>query len=54
MLVPPLPPGTAERTPWWVFTHAVRVATGPLTPARIRFWDHYRVAVARCQAEPTR
>jgi uncharacterized protein (DUF2236 family) len=40
----------AQRALWWLFTHAVHVVMGRLAPARLRFWGHYRVAVARCRA----
>jgi uncharacterized protein (DUF2236 family) len=40
----------AQRALWWLFTHAVHVAMGRLAPARLRFWGHYHVAVARCRA----
>jgi broad specificity phosphatase PhoE len=36
--------------PWWLFTRAVHVVMGRLAPARLRFWGHYHVAVARCRA----
>ena len=39
----------AQRAAWWLFTHAVRVVTGRLAPARLRYWDHYHVAVVRCR-----
>jgi uncharacterized protein (DUF2236 family) len=39
-----------QRALWWVFTHAVHVVMCRLAPARLRFWDHYRVAVMRCRA----
>jgi uncharacterized protein (DUF2236 family) len=39
----------AQRALWWLFTHAVRVVMGRLAPARLRFWDHYHVAVVRCR-----
>jgi len=38
----------AQRTLWWLFTHVTHVVMGPLAPARLRFWGHYHVAVARC------
>lgn len=34
---------------WWLFTHAVQVVMCRLAPARLRFWDHYHVAVVRCR-----
>ena len=37
-----------HRVLWWLFTHAVHVVMGRLAPARLRFWDHYHVAVLRC------
>jgi uncharacterized protein (DUF2236 family) len=45
----------AQRALWWLFTHAVHVVMGRLAPARLRFWDHYRVAVVRCRpaADPS-
>jgi uncharacterized protein (DUF2236 family) len=39
----------AQRALWWLFTHAVHVVMGRLAPARLRYWSHYRVAVARCR-----
>ena len=39
----------AQRALWWLFTHAVHVVMGRLAPARLRFWDHCRVAVVRCR-----
>jgi hypothetical protein len=39
----------AQRGLWWLFTHAVHVVMGRLAPARLRFWDHYHVAVVRCR-----
>ncbi len=41
-----------QRVLWWLCTHVIHVAMCGLAPARIRFWDHYHVAVARCLAEP--
>jgi uncharacterized protein (DUF2236 family) len=45
----------AQRAVWWPFTHAVHVVMGRLAPARLRFWDHYHVAVVRCRpaADPS-
>jgi uncharacterized protein (DUF2236 family) len=45
----------AQRALWWLFTHAVHVVMCRLAPARLRFWDHYRVAVVRCRpaADPS-
>ena len=45
----------AQRTLWWLFTHAVHVVMGRLAPARFRFWGHYHVAVVRCRpaADPS-
>lgn len=40
-----------QRALWWLLTHGVRVVMGRLAPARLRFWDHYQVAVARCRTE---
>ena len=42
----------AQQALWWLFTHAVRVVMGRLAPARLRFWGHYHVAVARCRQPP--
>jgi hypothetical protein len=39
-----------QRPLWWLFTRAVHVVMGRLAPARLRFWGHYHVAVARCRA----
>ena len=39
-----------QRALWWLFTRAVHVVMGRLAPARLRFWGHYHVAVARCCA----
>lgn len=39
-----------QRALWWLFTHAVHVVMCRLAPARLRFWDHYHVAVVRCRA----
>ena len=39
----------AQRGLWWLFTHAIHVVICRLAPARIRFWGHYHVAVARCR-----
>jgi uncharacterized protein (DUF2236 family) len=39
-----------QRALWWLFTRAVHVVMGRLAPARLRFWGHYHVAVARCRA----
>jgi uncharacterized protein (DUF2236 family) len=39
----------AQRALWWLFTHATHVVMGRLAPARLRFWDHYHVAMARCR-----
>ena len=39
----------AQRALWWLFTHAVHVVMCRLAPARLRFWDHYHVAVVRCR-----
>jgi uncharacterized protein (DUF2236 family) len=39
----------AHRGLWWLFTHVVHVAMCRLAPARLRFWDHYHVAVLRCR-----
>ena len=33
----------------WLFTHATHVVMVRLAPARLRFWDHYHVAMARCR-----
>jgi uncharacterized protein (DUF2236 family) len=41
---------TAQRTLWWLFTHAVHVSMGRLAPARIRYWSHYHAATVRCGA----
>jgi uncharacterized protein (DUF2236 family) len=38
-----------QRALWWLFTHAVHVVMCWLAPARLRFWDHYHVAVIRCR-----
>jgi len=38
-----------HRALWWLFTHVVGVVMGRLAPARLRFWDHYHVAVLRCR-----
>jgi len=38
-----------QRALWWLFTHAVHVVMCRLAPARLRFWDHYHVAVIRCR-----
>ncbi|HLK72166.1 MAG TPA: oxygenase MpaB family protein [Streptosporangiaceae bacterium] len=38
-----------QRALWWLFTHAVHVVMCRLAPARLRFWDHYQVAVTRCR-----
>lgn len=38
-----------DRALWWLFTRAVHVVMGRLAPPRLRFWDHYHVAVARCR-----
>jgi uncharacterized protein (DUF2236 family) len=45
----------AQRALWWLFTHATVVVMGRLAPGRLRFWAHYRVAVARCRpaADPS-
>jgi uncharacterized protein (DUF2236 family) len=45
----------AQRGLWWLFTHAVHVVMGRLAPPRLRFWDHYHVAVVRCRpaADPS-
>ena len=45
----------AQRALWWLFTHGVHVVMGRLAPARLRFWDHYHVAVVRCRpaADPS-
>jgi uncharacterized protein (DUF2236 family) len=44
-----------QRGLWWLFTHAVHVVMGRLAPPRLRFWDHYHVAVVRCRpaADPS-
>jgi uncharacterized protein (DUF2236 family) len=39
----------AQRALWWLFTHTTHVVMGRLAPARLRFWAHYHVAVARCR-----
>jgi uncharacterized protein (DUF2236 family) len=39
----------AHRALWWLFTHVIHVVMGRLAPARLRFWDHYHVAVLRCR-----
>jgi len=39
-----------ERVLWRLLVIAVRAAMGRLAPARVRFWSHYRVAMARCGA----
>ena len=39
----------AHRVLWWLVTHVVHVVMGRLAPARLRFWDHYHVAVLRCR-----
>jgi uncharacterized protein (DUF2236 family) len=39
----------AHRALWWLFTHVVHVVMCRLAPARLRFWDHYHVAVLRCR-----
>jgi uncharacterized protein (DUF2236 family) len=39
----------AHRALWWLFTHATHVVMCWLAPARLRFWDHYHVAVLRCR-----
>jgi len=38
-----------QRALWWLFTHAVHLVMCRLAPARLRFWDHYHVAVTRCR-----
>jgi len=45
----------AQRGLWWLFTHAVHLVMGRLAPPRLRFWDHYHVAVVRCRpaADPS-
>jgi uncharacterized protein (DUF2236 family) len=45
----------AQRALWWLFTHVTHVIMGRLAPARLRFWDHYHVAMARCRprADPS-
>ncbi len=47
-----LPWSAAHRVLWWLCMHVVHVAMCELAPDRIRFWGHYRVAVARCLAAP--
>jgi uncharacterized protein (DUF2236 family) len=38
-----------RRALWWLFTHAVHLVVGRLAPPRLRFWNHYHVAVTRCR-----
>lgn len=44
-----------HRALWWLTRHVLHVVMCRLAPARVRFWDHYHVAVLRCRqaAEPT-
>jgi uncharacterized protein (DUF2236 family) len=39
----------AHRALWWLFTRVTHVVMCWLAPARLRFWDHYHVAVLRCR-----
>jgi uncharacterized protein (DUF2236 family) len=39
----------AHRALWWLFTHVIHIVMCRLAPARLRFWDHYHVAVLRCR-----
>jgi uncharacterized protein (DUF2236 family) len=45
----------SQRTLWWLFKQSVHIMTCQLSPARIRFWDHYHVASMRCSqvADPS-
>ncbi|MGO8959451.1 MAG: oxygenase MpaB family protein [Streptosporangiaceae bacterium] len=38
-----------DRTLWWLFKHLVHIVMCRLAPGRIRFWNHYHVALKRCR-----